>query len=121
MMSAHPVDVGDLPSEVLFRCYADLLPLNQVTVQKHWRERYPFFVRRKSGLFIQVKQVDVWLDQRGKPLFSQALLDAKRKRNPGWIPAGDGKAGATALPLTVPSTATDSNSARETGEIGGAA
>lgn len=120
-MSAHPVDVGDLPSEVLFRCYADLLPLNQVTVQKHWRERYPFFVRRKSGLFIQVKQVDVWLDQRGKPLFSQALLDAKRKRNPGWLPAGDaGKVGATTLPAMAPTKATESDSAGETEEMVGA-
>lgn len=105
-MSAHPVDIGDLPNDVLFSCYADLLPLNRATVQKHWRERYPFFVRRKSGLFVLVKEADLWLDQRGKRLFSEALLAAKRKRNPGWLAAGDVKLVAPTLTLTAPSTAT---------------
>lgn len=118
-MSAHPVDIGDLPGEVLFSCYADLLPLNRATVQKHWRERYPFLVRRKCGLIVLVKEADLWLDQRGKRLFSEALLAAKRKRNPGWLPAGDVRVGATTLTMAMPSTATESDSVGKTVEMVG--
>lgn len=118
-MSAHPVDTGDLPPEVLFRCFANLLPLNAGTVRKNWKERYPFFVRRKTGLCVDVKAADIWFDQRGERLFSQALLDHKRSINPGWVPAGGVKVGATTLTLTVPSKATESDSAGETDEMVG--
>jgi hypothetical protein len=120
--SSHPCDTGDLPYEVLFRCFANLLPLNAATVRKNWRERYPFFVRRKTGLCVDVKAADVWFDQRGERLFSQALLDHKRSKNPGWVPAGDvSKEGATTLPAMAPTKATEVDSAGETGEIGDAA
>lgn len=115
----HPCDSGDLPAEVLFRCFSDLLPLNTTTVRKNWKERYPFFVRRKTGLCVDVKAADLWFDQRGERLFSQALLDHKRAINPGWHPAGDVKVGATTLTLTVPSKATESDSAGETDEMVG--
>lgn len=98
--SLHPVDSGDLPAEVLFRCFANLLPLNAATVRKNWKERYPFFVRRKTGLCVDVKAADIWFDQRGERLFSQALLDHKRSM--------------------VPTKATDVDSAAEIEEIGSA-
>lgn len=120
--SLHPCDLGDLPREVLFRCFAELLPLNRSTVRKNWKERYPFLVRRKTGLCVDVKLADLWFDQRGKRLFSQALLDHKKAVNPGWVPAGDAsKLGATTLPTMVPTKATCLDSAGETGEIGDAA
>lgn len=121
IQNLHPCDSGDLPAEVLFRCFANLLPLNAETVRKNWKERYPFFVRRKTGLCVDVKAADHWLDQRGERLFSQALLDHKRAINPGWHPAGDVKVVAPALTLTVPSTATESDSAGKTDEMVGAA
>lgn len=121
-MSAHPVDTGDLPPEVLFRFFANLLPLNAGTVRKNWKERYPFFVRRKTGLCVDVKAADIWFDQRGERLFSQALLDHKRSINPGWVPAGGvGKVVAPTLSTMAPTRATEVNSAAGTEEIGGTA
>lgn len=120
-LNQHPCDSGDLPAEVLFRCFSDLLPLNTSTVRKNWKERYPFFVRRKNGLCVDVKAADLWLDQRGQRLFSQALLDHKRAINPGWQPAGDVKVGATTLTKMAPTNATESDSAVETDEMAGAA
>ena len=82
----------------------------------------PVFVRRKTGLCVDVKAADVWFDQRGDRLFSQTLLDHKRAVNPGWVPVGDvSKAGATTLPTMAPTKATEVDSAGETGEIGDAA
>lgn len=122
IQNLHPCDLGDLPTEVLFRNFANLLPLNAATVRKNWRERYPFFVRRKTGLCVDVKAADLWLDQRGERLFSQALLNHKRAINPGWVPAGDvSKVGATTLPAMAPTRATEVDSAAATAEIGDAA
>jgi hypothetical protein len=118
--SLHPCDIGDLPGEVLFRCFSQLLPLNASTVRKNWKERYPFFVRRKTGLCIDVKAADIWFDQRGERLFSQLLLAHKKAKNPDWQPAGGGKVGATTLPLMAPAKATEVDSAAETGEMVGA-
>ena len=120
--SLHPCDSGDIPAEVLFRCFANLLPLNAATVRKNWKERYPFFVRRKTGLYVDVKAADFWFDQRGERLFSQALLVHKRSINPGWVPAGDaGKVVAPTLPATAPTKSTEFDSGGETGKIGDAA
>lgn len=121
IQNLHPCDLGDLPAEVLFRCFAKLLPLNASTVQKNWKERYPFFVRWKNGLCVDVKAADHWLDQRGERLFSQALLDHKRAKNPGWHPAGDiSKVGATTLSTMAASKASEVDSAVDAGEIGSA-
>ena len=119
--SLHPCDTGDLPKEVLFRCFAELLPLNKSTVRKNWKDRYPFFIRRKTGLCIDVKAADIWFDQRGERLFSQALMDHKRAINPGWYPAGVfGKVVAPTLQTMVPSKATEVDFAAKTGEMVGA-
>ena len=117
--SLHPCDSGDLPSEVLFRYFAELLPLNAATVRKNWKERYPFFIRRKTGLCIDVKAADLWFDQRGEKLFSQLLLAHKKAKNPGWQPAGDGKVVAPTLPLMAPTKAAKFDSAGETDEMVG--
>ena len=89
MNSCHPCDCGDLPTHVLYRAFTDLLPMSKESIRKNWRQRYPFFSRKKEGLLVDVKAADLWLDQRGKKLFSQALLEKKRERNPDWRPVGD--------------------------------
>lgn len=93
-INLHPCDNGDLPAKVLYRCFTEILPIKAQTARKHWKERYPFFVRNKDGLYIDVKAADLWLDQRGEKLFSESLLEKKRERNPDWRPA-DGYTVAT--------------------------
>lgn len=85
-INLHPCDSGDLPAKVLYRCFTEILPIKAQTARKHWKERYPFFVRNKEGLYIDVKAADLWLDQRGEKLFSESLLEKKREKNPDWRP-----------------------------------
>lgn len=91
MESLHPADLGDLPKFVQLGACAHLLPLDQKNVQSNWKTRYPDFLerRRLGGLWVNVKECDQWLDERGKKLLSTGLLEEKKRRNPGWAPAGD--------------------------------
>lgn len=87
-LTPHVTESGDVPAFVLYRCFTDLLPISKESIRKNWRQRYPFFIRKKEGLYVDVRAVDLWLDERGKGLFSHALLARKRERNPGWTPVG---------------------------------
>lgn len=87
----HPCTVGDLPEFVQLTACAHLLPIDQRSLQSNWKTRYPDFLERRKvgGLWINVQACDQWLDERGKKLLSSGLLEEKRRRNPGWIPAGE--------------------------------
>lgn len=87
----HPCDFGDLPEFVQLSACAHLLPIDQKNLQSNWKTRYPHFLERRQigGLWIDVQACDRWLDERGKKLLSTGLLEEKRRRNPGWIPAGE--------------------------------
>lgn len=87
--SLHPVDAGDLPEFIqLSRCTLHL-PIDEKSLQSNWRSRYPFIKREHvGGLWLDIKQADNWLDARGKKLLSPSLLADKKRRNPGWQPAG---------------------------------
>jgi hypothetical protein len=118
--TVHPCDLGDLPAYVLYRFFTDFLPIKKESIRKNWRQRYPFFVRKREGLFIDVKAADLWLDQRGHKLLSQALLDKKRERNPDWVPAGEFiEAGATASISTAIAKATKLDFASDIEKLGG--
>lgn len=86
----HPCDVGDLPEYIqLARCTLHL-PIDERNLQSNWKLRYPFIRREKiGGLWLNIKAADNWLDARGKKLLSPSLLTDKKRRNPGWQPAGD--------------------------------
>lgn len=89
--SLHPCDIGDLPILIqLARCLQHL-PIDEKNLQSNWKMRYTDFVRREQigGLWVDIKEADSWLDARGKKLLSPSLLADKKKRNPGWLPAGD--------------------------------
>jgi hypothetical protein len=88
--SLHPCDVGDLPSLIqLSRCFQHL-PIDDRNLQSNWKTRFPFVKRENiGGLWLDIKEADQWLDARGKKLLSPSLLADKKKRNPGWAPAGD--------------------------------
>ncbi len=120
----HPCDSEDVPAYVLYRFFTDLLPIRKESIRKNWRQRYPFFVRKREGLFVDVKAADLWLDQRGQKLFSQALLDKKRERNPDWVPVGPVggfvEAGATASTSAAIGKATKLDSASNIEKLGGA-
>lgn len=83
------VGIGDVPDFVQFKVFGRLLDLDMESVQKNWRTRFPFVERRKSGLWLDVKAADKFLDEAGRPLLSPKILVEKRKRNPGWMPAGE--------------------------------
>ena len=89
--SLHPCDLGDIPAFVQFSAHGYLIPLDEKNLQSNWKTRYPSFLerRKQGGLWVNVKECDQWLDERGKKLFSRGLIEEKRRRNPGWIPAGD--------------------------------
>lgn len=90
IFSLHPVDLGDVPDFVQFKIFGRLLDLDVENVQKNWRTRFPFVERRKSGgLWLDVRAADKFLDGAGRPLLSPKILVEKRKRNPGWVPAGE--------------------------------
>lgn len=103
----HPSDLGNIPFEVLYRCFGDLLPVGTDSIHRHWKELYPFISRKKDGLYINVKKADLWLDQRGEKLFSELLLVRKRERNPDWLPIEVSKVGATTLTATSKSATFD--------------
>jgi len=88
--SLHPCDVGDLPVDIqLSRCILHL-PIDEKSLQSNWKKRYPFVKRESAGgLWLDIKAADNWLDARGKKLLSPSLLADKKRRNPGWQPAGD--------------------------------
>lgn len=89
--SLHPCDVGDLPHFIqLSRCLQHL-PIDDRNLQSNWKTRFPEFIKREKigGLWLDVKEADKWLDARGKKLLSPSLLADKRRRNPGWEPAGN--------------------------------
>ena len=89
--SLHPCVVGDLPTWVQFSACSHLLPIDEKNIQSNWKTRYPNFIDRRKvgGLWVDVKKCDQWLDERGSRLLSHMLLVEKRRRNPGWCPAGD--------------------------------
>lgn len=89
--SLHPCDVGDLPRFMQLAVCGSHLPLDQKNLQSNWKTRYPTFLKREKvgGLWVDIKEADLWLDQRGKQLLSTGLLSEKRRRNPGWEPAGN--------------------------------
>ena len=119
--TVHPCDAEDLPTFVLYRFFTDLLPISKESIRKNWRQRYPFFVRKREGLFIDVKAADLWLDQRGHRLLSQALLNKKRERNPDWVPAGEFvEAVAPASTSAAIGKATKLDSASKIEKLGGA-
>lgn len=87
----HPCDVGDLPEFIqLARCVQHL-PIDDRNLQSNWKTRFPEFIKREKigGLWLDVREADKWLDARGKKLLSPSLLADKRRRNPGWEPAGN--------------------------------
>jgi hypothetical protein len=88
--SLHPCDVGDLPEYIqLSRCTLHL-PIDERSIQSNWKTRFPFIRREKiGGLWLDIKAADNWLDARGKKLLSPSLLADKKRRNPGWEPAGN--------------------------------
>lgn len=87
----HPCDIGDLPIWVQLSTCSHLLPVDQRNLHSNWKSRYPFFIERRKvgGLWINVKKCDQWLDERGSRLLSPQLIGEKKRRNPGWQPAGD--------------------------------
>jgi hypothetical protein len=89
--SFHPCDIGDLPHFVQLTACGAHLPLDEKNLRSNWKKRYPTFLKREKigGLWVDVKAADSWLDERGKQLLSTCLLDDKRRRNPGWQPAGN--------------------------------
>lgn len=90
-ISLHPCDTGDLPRFMQLAACGSHLPLDQKNLQSNWKTRYPTFLKREKvgGLWVDIKEADHWLDQRGKQLLSTGLLIEKRRRNPGWVPTGE--------------------------------
>lgn len=89
-MILHPCDLGDLPEYVSLKVASPFLPIDSRNLSSNWKARYGGFVHReKSGLRVDVKAADAWLDERGKALLSPLLMQEKRRRNPGWVPAGE--------------------------------
>lgn len=87
----HPCVLGDLPAWVQLSSCSHLLPIDEKNIQSNWKTRYGDFIERRKvgGLWVDVKKCDQWLDERGSRLLSDMLLVEKRRRNPGWSPAGD--------------------------------
>ena len=87
----HPCDFGDLPTLIQLATCSHFLPISDRNLQSNWKLRYSAFIVRQKigGLWLDVKKCDNWLDERGKKLLSPQLIEAKKKRNPGWVPARD--------------------------------
>jgi hypothetical protein len=88
MYCLHPVDLGDLPPLIRFSACEGLFPCSNASIRSH-HSHSEWLVRQDGTLMVDIRLADAWLDARGAVLLSTRLLERKRRRNPGWTPAGD--------------------------------
>lgn len=85
----HPCGLGDLPGAIELIQALPHLSLTERTIRNHWKTHYPWVIREKSGLFVDIRACDSWMDSRGMPMISPKLIVVKKRRNPGWVPVSE--------------------------------